>query len=248
MELKLNIKAKHESRTRLNQLGRLAHNRYASFAHTIIEKIRNFITKNFLPNLSMNSHKNLVGIFEVEERQLRERYEAIALKLQDKPMPNQNFAPFDNMIAGVSCAKVFDGYIFQNYFGVDHKAKIEDFTKSSFELSDGNIIIMIHLKRKIDHDFPVWVVENYESEQEQFFSVRKFCEGVHSKEDGPFCLIDKFENVQNLEIDDFFKYNYENNKSFYNSYFVGEFFTGMSMLDLNEKIYFGWLERWKNRF
>ena len=60
MELKLNIKAKHESRTRLNQLGRLAHNRYASFAHTIIEKIRNFITKNFLPNPSTYSHKTLI--------------------------------------------------------------------------------------------------------------------------------------------------------------------------------------------
>ena len=53
-QLKLNIKAKHESRTRLNQLGRLAHNRYASFAHFIREKIRNFFSY-FYPKTACHS-------------------------------------------------------------------------------------------------------------------------------------------------------------------------------------------------
>jgi hypothetical protein len=140
---------------------------------------------------------------------------------------------------------ISDGYLL---FNIGSKCfKIEDFTKSSLELSDGNIIIMIQMMEKIDHPFPVWIIEFEEIEQEEIFYVREFCEGIHSEIDGPFYLIDKFENVQKLKIDDFFKYNYKKNPSSYN-FLLAKRPDQSSLRPFTRDVYLGWLERWKNRF
>ena len=241
-------------------------NRYASFACLVIEKIRNFITKNFLPNSSMNSHKNLIEE-TFEERQKREIYESWHdedgmmlhpkqyqkkielkefLKKVEEDFDENSFLPdneinFTYIITGI----ISDGYLLFNIGSRCIKNKIEDFTKSSLELSDGNIIIMMQLNKKIDHAFPVWIVEFEESD---IFYVREFCEGIHSEKDGPFYLIDKFENIQNLEIDDFFKYNYKNNPSSYNLLLARKKPNQGDGKPFTRGVYLGWLERWKNRF
>ncbi len=234
MELKLNIKAKHESRTRLNQLGRLAHNRYASFAHTIIEKIRNFITKNFLPNPSTYSHKTLI-------EELKEFCEDLNKDSDENYFLLDNKIFFTYAIIGI----ISDGYLLLNMGS--RCIKIEDFTKSSLELSDGNIIIMIQMMKMINHAFPVWIVDFEKTKQEEIFYVREFCKGIHSGMDGPFYLIDKFENIKNLEIDNFFKYNYKKNPSSYNFLLAKKHYHS-SLQPFARDVYLGWLERWKNRF
>ena len=256
MELKLNIKAKHESRTRLNQLGRLAHNRYASFAHFIREKIRNFFSY-FYPKTACHSkifensrfvkemveHSKIVRVSPWNDSDIRlweERMNEMN-EMTEESVEGDIYKCIssDRMVLG----KCVDGGLFQFKGRRQNDEittfKIEDFTKSLLELSDGNIIVIIPLKVKISSEFPTW---QWEVEDNCFF-VRKFSEKIHSEND--ICLIDVFENIQNLEINHFFLCNYINNPSLYNAYLANEL--DERKYNNDRIVWSGCLERWKNR-
>ena len=190
MELKLNIKAKHESRTRLNQLGRLAHNRYASFACLIIEKIRNFFSY-FYPKTACPSKIFETSRFVKEMKEhlktswndsflyWEERFDEMN-KMNEMNEMNEGSVEGD-IYKCISSDRMFlgkcvDGGLvqFKGRRQNDETTtfKIEDFTKSLLELSDGNIIVIIPLKVKISSEFPTW---QWEVEDNCFF-VRKFSE------------------------------------------------------------------------